>query len=159
MAYKARILGEAIEQNRRGYCATPDPTVSQFWFDYWQLVATECPQLNMKRKESAPARSDWPAFRPKQIGKGQRIVHKLARGEVDLELSKVGEKIDELLALNQAILGEQYQLVVTGKSASIRAVVPPVDRFVDLGSQVDAVRAGLKAAMDLVELSHRVALP
>jgi hypothetical protein len=35
MAYKARIIQEGIDQNRRGYKRVPNLTVTNFWAEYW----------------------------------------------------------------------------------------------------------------------------
>jgi hypothetical protein len=155
-AYKARIVQEAIEQNRRGYRPTPHAAVTQFWLDYWQLASAEFPQLRMKRPAQIPAGSDWPEFRPPAVGSGRRIVHKLAIGAVDLEIASAGDMTEEIAARNREVLDGRLEVVRTGKSASIRAIVPNVDRFGELSLQVEAVRAGLSAACRLLDLSVRV---
>jgi hypothetical protein len=155
-AYKARIVQEAIEQNRRGYRPTPHAAVTEFWSAYWHLACAEFPQLQMKRPGKIPAGSDWPEFRPPELGPGRRIVHKLAMGAVDLEIASAGERTEQIAASNKEQLDGALEVVRTGKSASVRATVPKVDRFGDFALQLEAVRAGLSAACRLFELSSRV---
>jgi hypothetical protein len=155
-SYKARIVQEAIEQNRRGYRPTPHPAVTDFWSAYWDLASAEFPQLRMKRPGKVPAGSDWPEFRPPELGPGRVILHKLAMGAVDLQIASAGERTEEIAASNKKLLDRSLEVVRTGKSASVRAIVPKVDRFGDLKLQMEAVRAGLSAACRLLELSARV---
>jgi hypothetical protein len=155
-AYKARLVREAIEQNRRGYRGTPHEAVTQFWSDYWQLACAEFPQLRMNRPGPIAEGSDWPEFRSPELGSGRRLVHKLAAGAVDLEIASAGERSQEIAALNGEILEAGMEVVRTGKSTSVRVLVPKVDRLGDLSGQAEAVRAGLAAACRLLELSARV---
>lgn len=155
-AYKARIVQEAIEQNRRGYRPTPHAAVTQFWSDYWHLACAEFPQLQMKQPGKIPAESDWPQFRNPELGPGRRIVHKLADGLVDLEIGSAGGIVEQIAARNGEVLKGELEVVRTGKSASVRLRVPKVDRFGDLSSQLAAVRAGLSAASRLLALSSRI---
>ncbi|MBM3997134.1 MAG: hypothetical protein FJ303_23735 [Planctomycetes bacterium] len=155
-AYKARMLDEAIEQNRRGYSPTPHPGVTQFWLDYWHLVNAEFPQLRMKKPGQVPAGSDWPEFRNPELGPSRVIVHKLASGVVDLQIASAGDNAEEIAVRNQDVLQGAFEVVRAGKSAAVRATVPKVDRFGDLPSQLEAVRAGLSAASRLLTVSARV---
>ena len=155
-AYKARIVQEAIEQNRRGYRPTPHAAVTKFWSNYWHLASAEFPQLQMKQPGRVPAESDWPQFRNPALGPGRRIVHKLADGVVDLEIGSAGNIVEQIAARNGEILKGGFEVVQTGKSASIRLRVPKVDRFGDLSSQLAAVHAGLSAACKLLALSRQV---
>jgi hypothetical protein len=157
-AYRARMVQEAIEQNRRGFRSAPHPGVTQFWSDYWNLACREFPQLHMKQPRPLAAGNDWPEFRPSALGSGRRIVHKLAFGTVDLEIASACDLAEEIAARNRGLLGGALEVVRTGKSASIRVIVPTVDRFGELSSQAEAVRAGLSAACRLLDLSAQVAV-
>ena len=110
----------------------------------------------MKQPGQIPAGSDWPEFRTPELGSRRRIVHKLAAGVVDLEIGSAGDFAEEIVARNPEVLESGLEVVRTGKSASVRAIVPKVDRFGDLSSQREAVRAGLSAASELLALSARV---
>ena len=154
--YRAKLLDAAIEQSRRGYQPVPHPGVTKFWLDYWRLVTAEFPQLPMKMPGQIPADSDWPVFRGPVLGAGRVIRHKLAAGVVDLEIASAGGVVDEIATRNRGLLQSEFAVVRTGKSASVRAMVPKVDRFGDVSSQLESVRAGLSAASQLLSLSARI---
>ncbi len=149
-AYRARLMQEAIDQSRRGYSPDPHSGVTQFWFDYWELARVEYPELHMRKPGKIPAGSDWPMFRPGVLGQGRRIVHKLARGVVDLEIDGAAGVVEEIVALNRNVLGDQIAVMRTNKSASIRIEVTILDRFAGMPSQLVAARAGLSAASRLL---------
>ena len=156
--YKAQLIEEAIEQNRRGYRAVPHGGVTQFWLDYWELSKAEFPELQMRRPTKIPANSDWPRFKPRGINPDFVVIHKWSRGAVDLTIRGAGDKIERLTELNQSLLGDGLSILTTNKSAAIRIEVPVVDRFGELAPQIDKARAGLLAATRLVELSHQIQL-
>ncbi len=104
MEYKSRLLNEAIEQNRRGYQPVPNEASTSFWHQYWAFVQTHYPALEMKKPGVVPRFSDWPVFRNQKLGRGNKIVHKLYLGLVDLHLEGMGEKVDELRAMNRHLL-------------------------------------------------------
>ena len=155
-SYKARLLNEAIEQNRRGYQPVPHLGVTQFWLDYWHLVDAEYPQLRMKKPTLVPWGSDWAEFRNLELGAKRVIRHKLAEGAVDLEIRSAGEIAGEIAARNRETLRGAFEVVRTGKSASVRAAVPKVDRSGTVADQLEAIRAGLSAAARLLDLSARI---
>ena len=156
--YKAQLIEEAIEQNRRGYRPVPHGGVTQFWLDYWELSKAEFPELQMRRPTKIPANSDWPRFKPKGMNLDFVVIHKWNRGAVDLTIRGAGDRIERLTELNQSLLGDGLNILTTNKSAAIRMEVPLVDRFGELTPQIDKARAGLLAASRLVELSHQIQL-
>lgn len=151
-AYRGYLIKEAIEQNRRGYTINPDERVTEFWSKYWTLAVQQYPDLEMKKPGLKPANSDWPMFYPLLLDKDLAIVHKLDRGDVDLEISGAASKIDELKA-NFADI-KDVEVVKAGKSAAIRIKVGRIDRFVSFESQKDIVIDGLNAARKLLDISH-----
>ena len=151
--YKARMLTEAIEQNRRGYQPTPHEAVTEFWLRYYRLVQLEYPQLEIRKPGIKPVASDWPEFLNKELGQGRRIVHKWRHECVDLEIRSAGERVDELTGTYALVLPQDADIVRTGGSASIRFRSPAVDRFGDFDAQVGAIRAGLDRAVRLLDLS------
>jgi len=93
--WKQYLLREAIEQNRRGYTIVPDERVTDFWRNYWLLAQEKFPELEMKKPGLKPANSDWPVFSPAVLSKQISIVHKLSRGDVDMQIQTAAEKGDE----------------------------------------------------------------
>jgi len=151
--YKAQVVSLAIDQNLRGYTAKTDERVTRFWAGYWLHASAEFPELAMPEPGPKPALSDWIEFRPAGLPKDRHLYHKLENGFVDLQRDGAGERVEALQASNVHLLGRDLDVVKTGKSASVRAVVPSIDRFGDPTAHIDAIRAGLRAAFRLLCLS------
>ena len=158
-AYRSMMMNEAIEQSRRGYSPTPHQAVTQFWLAYWEIARVEFPELKMRKPSKIPAASDWPQFRPRALGPKRVIRHKLSSAVVDLEIGGAGDVAEQVATRNRRLLGDELTVERTGKSASIRLVVPEVDRFGEFSSQIRAARAGLSAAARLLELSDQIEMP
>jgi len=150
--FRAKMIKEAIEQNRRGYVITPDERVSAFWNEYFSFVIKHHKKLEMTEPGIKPANSDWPAFRPKILKKKMNIVHKLSRGAVDLQIFGMGDKLDEFYSSVSHLLKEEIELVKTGKSATLRITAPVVDRFLAFQDQINDVEQGLIAAEKLLNI-------
>jgi hypothetical protein len=88
-------LDEAIEQNRRGYSPVAEDDVTQFWLSYWKVANEQYPALEMPCPGIKPANSDWPDFRPSELGKGLNIVHKMAQGYVVLQVRGAAENLED----------------------------------------------------------------
>ncbi|UTF59135.1 PD-(D/E)XK nuclease family protein [Gilvimarinus sp. DA14] len=151
--YRAYILQEAIEQNRRGYTINPDERVTEFWLNYWKLATQKYPELEMKRPGIKPANSDWPDFRPSTLKKGLSIVHKLERGDIDLQIPGFS---DNLEYLKNILSDVEVEVVKAGKSAAIRVKVDSLDRFSAFESQKNIVIEGLEAAKKLIEVAKNI---
>lgn len=151
--YKSYLIQEAIEQNRRGYTINPDKRVTDFWYKYWELSIQQYPELEMKKPGNKPANSDWPYFRPSKIKKGLSIVHKLERGDVDLQIAGACEKLETL----QNLLSDSgVEIAKAGKSAAVRFKVDSINRFSSFESQKNIVIEGLDAARKLIEIGNKI---
>lgn len=151
--YRAHVLDEAIEQNRRGYSPVADDDVTAFWCGYWDLATNNFPSLEMPRPGIKPANSDWPDFRPGILGKELNIVHKMAQGYVDLQVRGASERLDEIRSY---IDDSVFEVVAAGKSAAIRLVVPKVDRFGSFEAQKTRVLIALEAAHRLLGIGKKL---
>lgn len=148
--YRAYILSEAIEQNRRGYSPVADEVVTKFWLSYWDIANIEFPDLEMKRPGIKPANSDWPDFRPNQLEKNINLVHKMAQGYVDLQIRGASEKIEQIRTM---MGGRNLDIVTTGQSAAIRIVVAPVNRFGSFDEQRQEIMHALDTAARLLQIA------
>lgn len=151
--HKAYVFNEAIEQNRRGYSPIVDEDVTQFWWLYWELANAEYPMLKMPRPGSKPANSDWPTFRPPELGRKMNIVHKMGQGNVDLQVAGASEKLDQVRSI---VKDPNFEVVSASKSAAIRIVVAPVDRFGSFDGQREEVVRALQAARKLLNVGNRI---
>ncbi len=152
-SYKSYLINEGIEQNRRGYTVVPDDAVTEFWFKYWSLASQQYPELEMKQPNIKPAGSDWVDFRPSALDKRLSIVHKLARGDVDLQVAGARGRIEEL---QEILLDYDVEVASAGKSVAIRKRVSPLNRSGPFESQHDVAVAGLNAAKELLELGVQI---
>jgi hypothetical protein len=157
--YKAHLINEAIQKNRRGYNPKRDERVSQFWHAYWNQAHLEFPELEMKEPGAKPAQSTWIEFRPKNLGGSRRIIHKLPNGIVDLQMDGAAHSVAGLASIHRDTLGSGVEIVQSGKSASVRICVPIIDLYGDYGEQMSKVRAGLRAAFRLLILSPTIKMP
>ncbi|QQR41609.1 PD-(D/E)XK nuclease family protein [Myxococcus xanthus] len=153
-AYRARMLREGIEQNRRGYTLKPDNRVTAFWLGYWEYAASKHPELEMPDPGLKPAGSDWPAFRPSGVNRRFVVVHKLGRGDVDLQVSDGAKVFSHLKEKWGPSLDADMQMVLAGKSAAIRLRAPSVNGAGDFAAQRAQVADGLAAAARLVQLAR-----
>jgi hypothetical protein len=151
--YKSQLMQEAIDQNRRGYSPKADELVSQFWESYWRYASEKFPILSMQQPAKKPGNSRWIRFMPAALGAKKSIIHKLDKGYVDLQIDSAGERVESLEVDYKASLDQDMEIVRTGKSASIRISVPPIDLFKEFEQQIDSASAGLDAATRLLSVA------
>ena len=151
--YRAQILNEAIEQNRRGYSPVADDRVTRFWLSYWEMARNQFPVLEMTQPGNKPANSDWPYFRPKVLGDKLEIVHKMAQGKVDLQIRDAAEKLDQI---REFVDDPTLEVVATGKSGSVRMVTAPVDRFGSFEAQKNEIVRALESAEKLLQIGKEI---
>lgn len=154
--FRAKLLAEAIEQSRRGYAPEADERMTEFWHRYWECAAEEFPELNLPEPGPKPAGSTWIETRPEALGPGRRIYHKLAAGFVDLQLDGSAGQVEAIKNNISPLLGTDTEVVITGKSSSVRVRVPPLDPFADFDEQVSAARAGMRAVFRLVYIARAI---
>jgi hypothetical protein len=154
--FRARVVAEAIEQSRRGYTPEADERVTEFWHRYWECASEEFPELNIPEPGPKPAGSTWIEIRPEVLGSGRRIYHKLQAGLVDLQLDGSADRLGAIKDNLSPLLGTDTEVLATGKSASVRVRVPPLDPFADFGEQVSLARGGMRAAFRLVYFARAI---
>lgn len=154
--FRSRVLTEAIEQSRRGYMLEADKRMTEFHHRYWECASTEFPELELQEPGPKPAGSTWIEIRPEVLQPDRRIYHKLTAGVVDLQLDGRAAQAEAIENDLSALLGSDTEVVVTGKSSSVRIRVPLLDPFADFAEQVSAARAGMRAAYRLVYIARAV---
>ncbi len=150
--YRAQIIDSAIEVNKRGYAKKVDDRVTAFTRAYWECVRREFPELEMRDPGPRAAGSGWIELHPSRLPRGRAIFHKLPEGFVDLSITAAADRVAQFTSVFHH-LGKDLEVVATGKSASVRLPVPPLDRFRSFDDQIDAARAGMRAAYRLLFLS------
>lgn len=79
--YKIMLLRIAIERLRRGYVPKNSEPNQAFWQAYREYISKILPEVFMKPVGVVPAQSDWIGLSMKQY----KIVHKLAKGQIDID--------------------------------------------------------------------------
>lgn len=154
--FRAKLLNEAIEQSRRGYTPEADERMTEFWHRYWECATAEFPELSIPEPGPKPAGSTWIEIRPEALKTGRRIYHKLQTGFVDLQIDGSAGQMEDIKSSISTLLGTDTEVVVTGKSSSVRVRVPPLDPFADFREQVSEARAGMRAAFRLMYIARAV---
>lgn len=148
--YKAQILDLAVSQERRGYTPIKDDATTSFWVQYWDLLTQYIPSAEMKRPTIVPANSDWPLIKFSWFPKGCFIYHKLSKGYIDFQTNCSSDFLENILEQNSAL---SFKLVKTGKSFTLRAIVPPLDKHSSFDSQKENV---VKAFNIIKELEYNI---
>lgn len=147
--YKCLVLQRAIDKARLGYDPEDDELVTQFWQDYWDLMASRYPEFNMAKPGAKPGNSDWAVFHPADLGKDLMLRHKMAMGRVDLEIKGRGKQVSRLHAGLKDFLEPDMCVEQAAKSAAVRIATPCLDKRRPLKDQLENVRNGQDAAMRL----------
>lgn len=143
--YKAAILNAAITKARR--MPDPDPRITSFWHDYWELARKEGHELQMQ--DPGPRRGGFMYFHPTPLPSSIYLVHKLRFGKVDLQFYGLGKNTAELHRVIGHKLRGTYSLMRAGESAVIRIEVPALKTKDSFSKQASEVRKGLAALLEL----------
>ena len=125
--YKARILLEGIEQNRRGYQPEYNEEMTKFVSDYVLFASKECAYLGMQEAKPRPAGSTWVMFYPKSLPKGINLVRQLTAGLVKVFFNGLAEPFDALQEKYSSRMPSNATIAVPGKSVASSIEVPKVD--------------------------------
>lgn len=147
--YRAEVLTHAIEQGRRGYTAEPDEAVTTLHQQYWIVARENFPGLGVNEPSGVPSNNLWVRFEPSALPNDVTLIHKMGRGDVDLQFSGAAEREDGFREQSESLLERDMQIVETGKSLSIRITVPQLSPD-DPAQQEEGVRSGLTAANRLL---------
>lgn len=118
-AYKAKVILEAIEQNRRGYQATYDEDMTNFVAAYFDVHGKAHPELGMQKPKPRPASSDWITCIPNGYPKSIWLCHQLFSGKVKVFFEGQGEQLDEIQLRYANVLDPDMKAGIAGKSAAI----------------------------------------
>lgn len=156
--FSTAIIKNAMEK-RVAYQPIPDDAVSAFWSNLYDHAKLHYPNLYelmpTKTDRARGTRAQWPGFRTNIAG--MEIQWKADRGAVDLQLNGMAgyeTKIEK--TLYHSIGEHSYEVVETGKSASIRKAVPRVDFHRPFAGQREKVTEALNAATEMYELAQNI---
>ena len=154
--YKARLIREAIEKNRRGYQAILSPEMTNFVKAYVEFAKQVSPSCGVQEARPRPAGSTWVAFKPAGIPKNVGLAHQLTAGFSKLFMASEAEHAEALKARFTPHLTQGVEFGVSGKSVTLSVAVPKID---PLGHsfevEKDHVRKGIEAIDLLTKIYQR----
>lgn len=148
-AYKLALLHTALTKPPRPR-PVPDVAATAFCTSYWKLAEEIAPDLQMPQPRERSKNSSWLYFKPEALPSSTEMAHKVGRGHVDLHFKGMGNRMARLRQRFGTSLPPGVQLVRSGKSAVVRAVVPPVDIQLPFEDSMPAARQGIEAAQMLL---------
>jgi hypothetical protein len=155
--YKTALLTAAIKKQELGYQPLADAPVTEFWRQYWQFIQAQAPELTMKEPVAKPAGAGFITLSAESLPKGVMLLHKLPHGNVDLQFSGMGERMDELRAKYKGCIDGDMSFAKAAKSGCIRLQVPPINTADSFAQQQEAVRQGVDAARRLLAWYEQLA--
>ncbi len=151
--YKARILLEGIEQNRRGYQPEYNEEMTKFISDYFTFASEEYTHLGIQEAKPRPAGSTWVMFYPKSLPKEISLVHQLTAGFVKVFFNGQVESFDRLREKFSSKLPDDASIDIAGKSVAISMKVPKVDPLsISFSEQTEAIVEALRKLSALEKL-------
>tara|TARA_R110002049_G_scaffold137350_2_gene297363 strand:+ start:45148 stop:46086 length:939 start_codon:yes stop_codon:yes gene_type:complete len=148
--WRAEIVREAIEQNRRSSTMLVSSTRTRFFEDYWLHLRANHPELLMNMPSSKGNKSNWVKFKGRHFPKGVLLTHKIDQCVMELGFSRtnLGDIEEAVVELPEsAIFGQR------GKTAVVQIDVPEIDKEVSFSQQVGVVEVALDAAYKLAPLA------
>ena len=148
--FLADTLRNGIESHRQGYRPEHDEATTQAWNAFWEMANAETPLLRMGKPGSKPSGAGFIEFQDAEgvsvaeTGRRAKIIYKRRHCNVDLQFANMSEAA--LRSAVEGLLEPDMAVMRTGKSASIRIGVPPVDFTRMPNGQGESIRAGLQAA-------------
>ncbi|MDP3699263.1 MAG: PD-(D/E)XK nuclease family protein [Nanoarchaeota archaeon] len=150
--FKGWIIQEAIDQNRRGYTQKTDPKTSEFHMKFYRYVEKNYPELEMTEPLSRASGQTWISFLPKKLKPKITIIYKGDRGFLDMEFKNYGSKFDNLSRKLKPFIKKDRKLFLTGKSASLRTIVPKINPTLKFESQIKGIKKVLRTAKKLLNM-------
>lgn len=125
--YRAQTIKDAIDKNRRGYCATICPKTTEFARQYLAYVAANFPQLNPEPSKPRAAGHNWIHFYPVSSNKQVRIIHQIYGKSVKLQLLGQAENFEQVRAQFYGLETSGFRIVKSGKSVNVEISVPEIN--------------------------------
>jgi len=146
-AYKANVLLEGIEKNRRGYQPIEDERVTTFVKQYSDYANEKYPALKMQEAKPRQAGSSWIEFYPDVLPPGREVVlaHQLTNGEVKLMFKEKANDLELIHTKYKSSLSGRMSIKKAGQSA---AIFMKVAKISPLEKNFDEVKEIIDSALD-----------
>lgn len=154
LAYRATLIQEGIEKNRRGYRPKISEPMTVFVQDYVAYARENYPDLCVQDAKPRPAGSTWIEFHPKGKPKNIQVMHQVTAGFVKIFFGGMADQLE--------ILREKYkdqpiadlEVQGTGKSVALAVPVPEIDPIKEVFSDSrDHVSEAMSKLTELVSLA------
>lgn len=146
--YRAKIIQEGIEQNRRGYQPKFSDEMTTFIMDYWDYIKDRNPNLGMREAKPRPAGSTWVTFHPPNFPKHISLAHQLTAGYVKLFFHGKTQEFQEILDRYENSGLEGLKIQQAGKSVALSIAVSKINPLV---ASFDESKEAVTKAVDVVE--------
>lgn len=150
-AYKAKILLEGIQKNRRGYQLEINKQMTNYVKQYFEFASKNYPALNIQEATPKPAGANWIEFYPDALPpEGLGLAHQMTSGFVKLFFKGQANNYETILEKYKSRLSEQMSIGVAGQSVAISMRVPklaPLKKSFD--EQREKVSVALKCLSQL----------
>jgi hypothetical protein len=146
-AYKADVLLEGIEKNRRGYQPIENERVTAFVKQYFEYANEKHPELKMQEPKSRQAGSSWIDFYSDVLPPGREVTlaHQLTNGEVKLLFKEKANDLETIRIKYQDSFSGRMSIKKAGQSA---AILMKVAKISPLKKNFDEVKGIIDSALD-----------
>lgn len=125
--FKAQLLREAIEKNRRGYQAEISQAMTEYVKAYCELAWHISPSCGVQDAKPRPEGSTWVQFKPAGLSGGVSLYHQLTRGFAKLLIAGAADQAEAAKLRFAPFLTEGIEFGTSGKSLSLSIAVPKLD--------------------------------
>ena len=125
--YKAKIIQEAIEQNRRGYQPELSKEMTDFVDNYYLIASENYQSLGMQESKPRPAGSTWVMFYPTSFPKNVALAHQMMAGYVKAFFYGGAKDFETIKEQYSSSLPLGASIDLAGKSVAISLEVPVLD--------------------------------
>jgi hypothetical protein len=154
LAYRAKVIQEGIEKNRRGYQQKISEPMTNFVNDYVAYVRENYPDLCVQDAKPRAEGSTWIHFYPKGKPKNVQVLHQVDAGFIKVFLSGM---VDQLEALREKYADKpiaDLEVQSTGKSVALAVPVPGIDPIKrQFSESLDHVSEAMSGLTELVALA------
>jgi hypothetical protein len=125
--YKADLIKEAIEKNRRGYHPIFSPEMTSFIKAYVEFAKEIAPLCGVEDAKDRPAGSTWVMFKPYGIPGGVSLAHQLTAGFSKLLIANQAEQAEILNPFFTPFIAQNVEFGISGKSVTLSIAIPKID--------------------------------
>lgn len=143
--FKANILIEGIQKNRRGYQPEYNEDITNFVIEYYSFVENNYPNLKMQKAKPRPAGSTWIMFYPDSLPKKIDLLHQITAGKIKVLVYAKPEEFETIREMYLKNAPDGSEVEFHAKSVSIYIPIKKIDPFDNtFKEQEDIVKEALR---------------